>query len=304
MTQREKIIMLKDTIYHLYCKEGRSKSYISKLLNVNRKDLTNIINEWNFEKANIKYLSPSNKKFANKNKDFIISKLNNNVSECEIARQLKVSRDFLRNIINKTDEIKNAKDNYIKWYNSKSKLKDLIKDKQDLYNFEDLDGEIWKKIKYHENYYISNYGRVKRYLKKYECYRLIKQSPNIKNGRLYVRLDDKNLQVSRLVGYAFVEGYSEINNTIDNIDGDVANNKSSNLQWISQSANNKKSYSDKKNIVRGYQKYGRFKKIILDDKYEFKTLVSLAKFLNISTTQLNRYIDNECKCEHKFKFIY
>ena len=40
------------------------------------------------------------------------------------------------------------------------------------------------------------------------------------------------------------------------------------------------------------------------NKYEFKTLVSLAKFLGISEVQLNRYIDKECKSDHKFTFIY
>ena len=36
MTQKEKIEMLKETITFLYEKEGRSKSYISRLLCVDR----------------------------------------------------------------------------------------------------------------------------------------------------------------------------------------------------------------------------------------------------------------------------
>ncbi len=52
MTQKEKIELLKDTIEKLYCKEGRSKSYISDLLKVNRKELGIAIDKWNFKKAN------------------------------------------------------------------------------------------------------------------------------------------------------------------------------------------------------------------------------------------------------------
>lgn len=302
MTQKEKIAILKDTIYELYSKEGRSKSYIAKLLKVNRKELSIAITDWKYEQANVSYLTPSNKKFANKHKDFIISKLNNNVPITKIAEELNVSRYFLSNIIEKTHDIKVAKDKYDHYRGSVTK--NLIAEKQDKYYFNDLPNEIWIPIKYHEKYQISNYGRVKSYLKRYNCYRLIKPSPNIKNSRLYVIIDNKNLQLSRLVGYAFVDGHSEINNTINHIDGDTTNNNANNLEWISKKVNNKKSYDLGRNISRGYQKYGRFKKIILDNKYEFKTLVALAKFLNVSVTQLNRYIDKECNCNHTFKFIY
>ena len=44
--------MLKDTIFQLYSKEGRTKSYISRLLNLNRKTLIQYINDiWKLPKA-------------------------------------------------------------------------------------------------------------------------------------------------------------------------------------------------------------------------------------------------------------
>ena len=44
--------MLKDTIYQLYSKEGRTKSYISRLLNLNRKTLIQYINDiWKLPKG-------------------------------------------------------------------------------------------------------------------------------------------------------------------------------------------------------------------------------------------------------------
>ena len=68
MTQKEKIEMLKETITFLYEKEGRSKSYISRLLCVDRKTLVYKINEWGLIKANISYMKPSTLKFLNRNK--------------------------------------------------------------------------------------------------------------------------------------------------------------------------------------------------------------------------------------------
>ena len=54
----------------------------------------------------------------------------------------------------------------------------------------------------------------------------------------------------------------------------------------------------------GYSKNGKFKKIIMDNKYEFKTIAALAKFLQVSESQVQRYISGETKSEHTFQFIY
>ena len=48
----DKIIRLKNTISILYEKEGRSKSYISRLLELDRKLLTNQIKEWGMVQGN------------------------------------------------------------------------------------------------------------------------------------------------------------------------------------------------------------------------------------------------------------
>ena len=47
----------------------------------------------------------------------------------------------------------------------------------------------------------------------------------------------------------------------------------------------------------------QYKDIILDNKYHFKTITALAKFLNVSWTQADRYIKGECKSNHTFKLI-
>lgn len=303
MTQKEKIELLKTTIIFLYEKEGRSKSYISKLLKVDRKTLTSSINEWELIQANTKRLSPSNQKFANKHRLFIKSKLDNDISHNNIAKELGVTRKYLINIINKDNILNKANEDYIN--RNKLKSQNFQQYKKDIssleYNIEYIDGEEWKPILGYDEYYISNKGRVKHYIKRYKSYVLLKTSINCRSGREYIKIKNTGLQVARLVGFAFVPGYSEIKNTIDHIDGNILNNEASNLEWVSQSENNKRAYKNGKavNIIKK-----KFKKIIVDDKYEFKTIVAFAKFINVSETQARRYINKECKCKYKIKVIY
>lgn len=308
MTQKEKIELLKSTITFLYEKEGRSKSYIARLLEVDRKTLISKINEWNLtQNKSRKHLSPSNQKFANKHRQFIKSKLDKDITHKEIADDLGVTLDFIKNIIYKDDILSESN----KQYSSRRSLK-AEKRKQELmnkssfnYEIKDQEGEEWKEILGYEGYYISNYGRVKNHIKSYNACKLLSLIPNKSNGRLYVYIQDKGLQVSRLVGFAFLEGYSEINNTIDHIDGDVTNNKAINLQWVSQSVNNKRSYDNlNRKASIAYSRNGKFKKIIVDNKYEFKTVRSFAAFCNVSETQAQRYISGETKYKYSVKLIY
>ena len=276
MTSIEKSEMLKNTIYKLYSKEGRSLSYISKLLDINRTTISKQIRNWNFEKAvHRRRLTPSNQKFANKNREYIISKLNKNESITKISKEIGVSRNYLqKTIIPNDNKLNNARNEYINRIKTKSqfqKMKKLEKSKL-VYDFKDLPDEIWKPILGYTKYMVSNMGRIKRYAKKYNKYYLLSPYPNINNHRLYVKLSDgkkeKNLQVARLVAYSFVDGYSDINNTVNHKDGDVNNNKADNLEWISQAKNNLHSYR-KLNRTKVNKRRYNFSKIIYKDKFEF-----------------------------------
>ncbi len=307
MTQKEKITLLKNTIVTMYEKEGRSKSYISRILEVDRKTLIGMINEWKLVQANISRLTPSNQKFANKHRQLIKSRLDNNISQVKIANELGVGRDYLRNIISKDEVLNKANQDYVhrlKVQAEENKENAMNMSNRD-YHFEELEGEEWKEILGYDGYYISNMGRVKHYIKGYDKFILLKPYQNLKNyGRLYIRIQDKALQVSRLVGFAFVKGNSEEKNTIDHIDGDPTNNRADNLDWVSQSENNERAYKNGRTKNIAYSKNGRFKKIILDDKYEFSTITSLAKFLGVSHTQTQRYISGETKFSRNVEFIY
>lgn len=312
MTHIEKIEMLKETIVQLYEKEGRSKSYISNLLNIDRKILIQKINEWELVKADKRHLTPSNEKFLNKNRKIIIDMLDSDFDITEIAKRIEKSRSsLLKTFIYNDKELLHHYNMYNKRKEMKSQERIETKKKNSSRNYtiEEIDGEIWKEILGFDNYFISNMGRVKKFAKRYNAYYLLTITYNQINGYGYVSLVNnegkkKNINVARLVAHNFVSGYSDIRNTVDHKDGNKANNVFSNLEWVSQSCNNQRAYNNGKQPHKGYSKRGKFQKIIMDEKYEFKTIRALAKFLQISESQANRYLDGTSKTEHTFQIIY
>ena len=303
MTNSEKAELLKDTIYHLYSKEGRSKSYISRLLDIDRKVLLNKIKEWNFpEPKPVHHLNPSTVKFINKNRSLIKSRLDKDISITEIAKELNVSRCFLQitvipndSVLNKAKDDKNARAK-----NKSFQHKEYLMEKSSRNYIKPLKNERWKNILGYEQYQVSDYGRVRKYIKSYDSYYEIEQTPNKNNGRLYVRITNKdtnksqNLQVARLVAFAFVKGYSIDKSTVNHKDGNVQNNEANNLEWVSQSENNTHSYrvlNRKKNRGKKY----KYKKIIYKNKYEFKTISAFSRFIGKSETQTRRYLNNPSK---------
>ena len=307
MTSKEKAELLKKTIYQLYSKEGRSKSYISRLLEINRKTLSDKIKEWDFpEPEPVKHISPSTQKFINKNRMLIKSRLDNDVPVTKIAKELGVYRELIQNVAVSYDPVlKKAHDDYInRMHTSANNAKEQLMNKSCRnYHYDDIEGEIWKPILGYPEYEVSNMGRVRKYTTVYKKYYLLSQQPNKNNGRLYVALYKNkkctNMQVARVVAHNFVEGYSETKNTVNHKDGNISNNTADNLEWVSQAENNLHSYR-KLNRQSPKKRY-IFKKLIYLDKYEFKTVAALAKFIGKSETQTRRYLDNPEK--HNIKII-
>ena len=299
MKSNEKAELLKQTISHLYSNEGRSISYISKLLQINRKTISGKIKEWSLpEPKPMRHLTPSNQKFLNKNRNLTIN---------AIADELKISRHTLyKTFILYDDVLKKAHDDYTNRIktNALNRREQYKSDSRFDYNITPIPGEIWKPILGYETYEVSNKGRIRHYIKSYKSYMLIKQQPNKNNGRLYVTLiqnkKPKNLNVSRLVAHTFVNGFSEENNTVNHIDGNITNNTQENLEWVSQAQNNLHAYQKlNRNTVK--TKRYNFQKIIYKEKYEFKTVAAFARFLGKSETQTRRYLDNPAK--HQIKLI-
>ena len=294
-----KILELKDAIYQLYCKEGRTIVYISKLFKINRKNLGLQLKDWGFEKLKVKRITPSNQKFINKHKNLIISRLKNNISLKDISKEINVSYSKLLYTYKLDNDLVSAVEEYKERLSKKHNniINNKIEKSSRIYNIEPIEGEIWKPILGYEDYEISNKGRVKHFAISYNKFYLLTLSHNQKSNRLYVTLCNngkkENLQVARLVGFNFCDGYSEINNTINHKDGNVQNNNASNLEWVSQSYNNLHAY----NKLKRKKNTGTPNRwtIIYNNKYTFKTIAAYARFIGKSETQARRYIDNPKK---------
>ena len=296
----EKAELLKSSIQQLYTNEGRSFSYIGKLLNINRATISKKIKGWNLRAPETKkHVYPSTQKYINKNRTFIKSKLDNNYSISQIAKILQTSRHFIYRTVIANDPV------LTKAYEDK-KNRDAVRQRELLdqclsrssrnYNYEKFDDEVWVDILGYRGYQVSNYGRIRSYAQEYKRYYLMSLAPNKNNGRLYVSIVNvdgkrKNLQVARVVAFAFCDGYSETRNTVNHKDGNVQNNSANNLEWVSQSENNIHSYNQLSRSRQQKRRY-KFNKIIYKNKYEFKTVAAFARFLNKSETQTRRYLEN------------
>lgn len=304
----QKAELLKDTIKFFYSKEGRSKSYISRVLNIDRKVLTNKIKEWNLQEAPHKrHLTPSTKKFINKNKQLIKSRLDNNIPVSDIARELKCDRNKLYEFAFVYDDV--LKKSFIDYQRRNKNFKNNLKKKATKEPISSpnpvvpLENEIWKEILGYPTYFVSNKGRFKREYKdnispSVSYSSLLIPSHNDSNNQLYVSLKDDNnknhnLNAARVVAFAFVDGHSKDKNIISFKNKKEANIDASNLYWKASDINSKQSIQSKYEKKRLIKENQRIKQIILakDGKiYKFKTLSALARFMNKSEPQARRYL--------------
>jgi transposase-like protein len=285
MTSKEKLELLKESIIQLYSKEGRSLVYISKLFSVNRKTLSEKVKEWNLEPAKNKlnYLSPSKVKFLNRHRNELTTLIMNNASLREMSRRLGVNTEFLSILLQRDSKLKELREQL------KEEQQEQLKLPKETY--EDLEGEVWKEILGYPSYYVSNLGRVRH------NNRLLTPSLNVRSHRYYVGIKDKNMQLSRLVGFTFLADSYKDGYTIDHLNNNPRDNRAINLEWVPQSVNNSRAYNRGRCKVRN----NKPRKIILDNKYEFKSVEALARFLGKSPTQCRRYLSGECKFDRQLK---
>lgn len=108
--------------------------------------------------------------------------------------------------------------------------------------------EFWKDIPGYEGLYqVSNWGKVKRLAGSPKCKqnRILTPRP-MANGYLTVNLSknhkSKSYLIHRLVAMAFLSNEEEFSE-VDHINGDRADNRVCNLQWINHIENNRKKSS-------------------------------------------------------------
>ena len=175
-TLREKILPYKEIIWKLYAVEGRNKSYISRLLNVDRKTLTNLINyEWCFEKAQKYHMKPSNQKTLNKHRSKLISLIKKNYTIPMLAEETKLNQSLIMLFLKHDKKLswhwgeKISRDKEMAQKNKE----DMVKNSKLKYDMPDLPNEIWKPIDGFEGYQISNFGRIRSYKVTYDKYAIL-----------------------------------------------------------------------------------------------------------------------------------
>lgn len=309
-THKDKVYTLKHSIVQLYEKEGRSKSYISNLLELDRKALTTVINEeWKLTQGKgQRRLTPSNAKFLAKNRQLIKSKLDQDWELKDIAYKLGVPVDYLTRTLIANDKVltKAREDNKTRIAKKALERKNKLMDKSSLtyYTEGEIPEERWAPIKGYDGYDISDHGRVRSFKPSYKKYVILSLNTNPVNGYNYVKIGTKGLKVSRLVAFSFVKGHSEVRNTVEHKNNKRTDDHYSNLVWVSQGRNNELAYEKGRPVNKRGSRHGKFKGIVVDDKYTFKTIRAFAKWADVSEAQAHRYINKETKYSKDIKLVY
>ena len=159
--------------------------------------------------------------------------------------------------------------------------------------------EIWKNIEQADNYEVSNYGNVRN-----KTTKKVLKGRITKNGYLQVslKINDTNKFVNRyihrLVAQAFIEN-PENKKEVNHIDGNKQNNDLSNLEWVTNSENQKHRHSI--GITKTSQRHiGMFDKegnMVKD----FQSIIEAAAYFN-KTSRVN--IDNALQKKQKTAYGY
>ena len=177
--------------------------------------------------------------------------------------------------------------------------------------------EIWKDIKNYEgSYQCSNLGRIRslnRYVYEKTGKRQFRKGQEIKtrlnnNGYLQFALNKNGIRKMKYVHIIVAETFLPnplFLETVNHKDGNKLNNKVSNLEWSSQSDNNLHAYEqlDRKTVKIG----GRPKSVYIKDVekniiYSFNSIGETSRTINLSHTQINRYIHSNKLWKERYYF--
>ena len=168
----------------------------------------------------------------------------------------------------------------------------------------DKKGLIYKRLKKYPLYRIYEDGTIikdKSNTQRNDC-KVLKHTMS-KKGYHIVYIYDNNMKgssqrVHRLVGFAFLDGFSDTNNIINHIDGNKNNNHFNNLEWCSIIDNNKHAIEE-----LGVKRYGSHngssklkEEQVLEIRKKAKngeTSTEVAKCYNINRCTVNRIISRK-----------
>ena len=287
MGVERRLMMKQDSSIRKLAKEGKSVNSISKILNINRGLLSKYVKEQGIVIRVYKPKpKPSNIKLYNRYKDRVKKLAEEGLTHKQIletlgdltSKKLYIFRRYDCELDKRIRE--NNADALINMKNS-SYRGQRIK----YYQFDDLPNEVWKQSKSKPRYWVSNMGRVKSYLRGLDCFRLLKPEINCRNGYVQCPLG----RLHRVVATMFIpKPESSERLEVNHINGIKTDNRVENLEWVTPKENME--HAREVLFIRKYSPVlGRFRKVRVDDKYEFSTFKACHKFLGFdSVKQLSK----------------
>lgn len=103
------------------------------------------------------------------------------------------------------------------------------------------DPKEWRYTHISNRYLVSNFGEVISLIRKPRILKKISAKTGYHQVSIMVEGKPVKCYIHRLVSEVFISGKSEIEKTVNHINGIKTDNKASNLEWLSQAKNNKHS---------------------------------------------------------------
>lgn len=153
--------------------------------------------------------------------------------------------------------------------------------------------EIWKIVKNHPNYEVSNKGRVRKNLP---------QSLDAE-GYPRVSIDRKHMRVHQVEMEAFGQKKHETD-MVNHIDGVKSNNLLSNLEYVSAKENSQKA-SQMGLLSPGHRKREIVViNLVTKEVKIYPSQTYVARKLRITDSEVNKCLRGKRKSSHGYKFMY